>query len=154
MVERARRWHANPENAARRRAASVTYRERGRKRARERAHQRRARPGYAEEKAIYDREYRRRHAASGSAHRSDRRAWIARCSDRARLEEYVAILRRDPCCYCGAPMEDIDHVVPRALGGEHEWDNLTAACADCNRHAKRAKSLLGFLLGHPVGSSR
>jgi hypothetical protein len=48
------------------------------------------------------------------------------------------ILRRDnfTCRYCGArsaetPLE-VDHVIPEALGGKTESDNLAAACADCN----------------------
>lgn len=63
----------------------------------------------------------------------------------ARDDEYVAILRNDPCCYCGAPMEHIDHIVPVKAGGTSEWENLTAACAACN-HKKNAKPLLHFML--------
>lgn len=65
--------------------------------------------------------------------------------------EYAQILRGDLCCYCGAPMEQIDHIV--AVGPDanrrdplvHEWDNLTAACRSCNM-SKRDHSLLFFLL--------
>jgi hypothetical protein len=48
------------------------------------------------------------------------------------------ILRRDnhACRYCGAAAPDaeltVDHVVPRALGGNDEPTNLVAACRDCN----------------------
>lgn len=48
------------------------------------------------------------------------------------------ILRRDghTCRYCGASAPDVpltvDHVVPRALGGDDEPSNLVAACKDCN----------------------
>jgi hypothetical protein len=48
------------------------------------------------------------------------------------------ILRRDnhACRYCGASAPDVmlevDHVVPRALGGRDEPSNLVAACDDCN----------------------
>ncbi len=46
------------------------------------------------------------------------------------------ILRRDNhrCQYCGRadlPLT-IDHVVPRARGGEDEWENLVCACVRCN----------------------
>jgi 5-methylcytosine-specific restriction endonuclease McrA len=48
------------------------------------------------------------------------------------------ILRRDDftCQYCGArvPYLTIDHIVPRRLGGRHSWDNLVAACPNCNHH--------------------
>ncbi len=47
------------------------------------------------------------------------------------------ILRRDGyrCQYCGRPAANmtIDHVVPRFRGGEHCWENLVAACPQCNR---------------------
>lgn len=55
-------------------------------------------------------------------------------SKRLRFE----ILRRDnhACRYCGLTAPDgwleIDHVVPKALGGTDEPSNLCAACVDCN----------------------
>jgi 5-methylcytosine-specific restriction endonuclease McrA len=48
------------------------------------------------------------------------------------------IFKRDKfvCQYCGEqPGTDaltIDHVVPRAQGGESRWDNCVLACIDCN----------------------
>ena len=36
------------------------------------------------------------------------------------------------CQYCGAPAENIDHVVPRSRGGEHVWENVVASCRPCN----------------------
>jgi 5-methylcytosine-specific restriction endonuclease McrA len=37
--------------------------------------------------------------------------------------------------YCGKKTLDLtlDHVIPRSRGGSNAWDNLVAACADCNR---------------------
>lgn len=52
-------------------------------------------------------------------------------SKRLRFE----ILRRDAftCRYCGSGANlTVDHVVPTALGGSDEPENLTTACADCN----------------------
>lgn len=49
------------------------------------------------------------------------------------------ILRRDghTCRYCGAKAPDValevDHVIPTALGGSDEPNNLVAACQDCNQ---------------------
>ncbi|MGB9775660.1 MAG: HNH endonuclease [Anaerolineae bacterium] len=47
------------------------------------------------------------------------------------------ILRRDEyrCQYCGREAANltIDHVIPRHRGGEHCWENLVAACPQCNR---------------------
>lgn len=48
------------------------------------------------------------------------------------------ILRRDgfACRYCGAKADEaelqVDHVLPVALGGGDEAENLVTACADCN----------------------
>lgn len=58
---------------------------------------------------------------------------------------YVKILRGDPCSYCGAPSEHVDHIVPVTAGGRSHWSNLTAACAACNQ-SKQARDLLTFLL--------
>lgn len=47
------------------------------------------------------------------------------------------IFRRDEyrCQYCGreASQMTIDHIVPRYRGGQHSWENLVAACPQCNR---------------------
>jgi 5-methylcytosine-specific restriction endonuclease McrA len=54
------------------------------------------------------------------------------------------ILRRDNyiCQYCGqhASTLTIDHIIPRHLGGQHEWDNLVTACPACN-HLKGGRTL-------------
>lgn len=48
------------------------------------------------------------------------------------------ILRRDnyACRYCGAKAPDVhltvDHVIPTALGGRDDPENLVTACVDCN----------------------
>ena len=45
-----------------------------------------------------------------------------------------AVFARDDwrCQYCGAPAENLDHVVPKSRGGTHTWDNVVAACRRCN----------------------
>ena len=65
------------------------------------------------------------------------------------------VLRRDEytCQYCGyrTPHLTLDHVVPRRLGGQHIWDNLVAACPQCN-HRKGGRTLEQaqmHLLHHP-----
>lgn len=54
------------------------------------------------------------------------------------------VLRRDDytCQYCGQKTTHltIDHVVPRHLGGAHDWSNLVAACPSCN-HRKGGRTL-------------
>jgi len=60
------------------------------------------------------------------------------------------IIRRDRnCCqYCGNVFPPtkltLDHVIPRALGGKTEWENIVCACSICN--AKKSNKLL-----HDVG---
>lgn len=53
-----------------------------------------------------------------------------------------AVLARDRwlCQYCGAPADGIDHVQPRSRNGPHEWENVVAACRQCN--ARKADKLL------------
>jgi 5-methylcytosine-specific restriction endonuclease McrA len=53
------------------------------------------------------------------------------------------LLARDnyECCYCEARRgTTVDHVIPRAKGGKHEWDNVVAACEPCNN--KKSDTLL------------
>lgn len=64
----------------------------------------------------------------------------------ADAREYVEVLRRDPCCYCGTTADEIviDHIHPVSLGGAGDAENLTAACRRCNA-SKSGKTLLQFL---------
>jgi 5-methylcytosine-specific restriction endonuclease McrA len=54
------------------------------------------------------------------------------------------IFRRDDyiCQYCGINgiHLTLDHVLPRRLGGKHNWENLVAACPACN-HRKGGRTL-------------
>ena len=45
------------------------------------------------------------------------------------------------CQYCNRQDGDLtlDHVIPRRLGGRHEWENLVAACRGCN-HRKGGRT--------------
>lgn len=47
------------------------------------------------------------------------------------------VLERDgwECWRCGAQADTVDHVLPLALGGTHDLDNLAACCARCNYSA-------------------
>ena len=68
-----------------------------------------------------------------------------------------AVFARDDCdCqYCGAPAENLDHVIPRSRGGEHVWENVVASCRRCN--AKKENRLLSeaslHLARHPFAPS-
>lgn len=89
--------------------------------------------------ANYGPEYRRRWNHYNRLRRLDRA--IPDGSSNA----YALVLAGDPCCYCGAPMQHVDHIEPIARGGSGAWDNLTAACAACNQ-SKSDRPLLAFLL--------
>jgi len=41
-------------------------------------------------------------------------------------------IMRNPCIYCGAKAQHLDHVIPIARGGLHKIGNLAPACAKCN----------------------
>ena len=44
------------------------------------------------------------------------------------------VLRRFPrCAVCGGQATEVDHVVPRSLGGSDSWTNLRSLCSPCNR---------------------
>lgn len=95
----------------------------------------------------------------------DRRAiatWRALCGELALAEwgltvksydvtAYKRSLRADPCAYCGADAEALDHIEPKDNGGEDGWANRTAACRRCNSY-KGTKSLLEALLWIPVAT--
>lgn len=60
------------------------------------------------------------------------------------------------CQYCGDKFKraqlTIDHVVPKCQGGKSVWDNIVAACKDCNaRKADKAPHQVGLkLIGKPL----
>jgi len=60
-----------------------------------------------------------------------------------------AVLERDghQCAYCDRRADSVDHVIPRARGGRHAWDNVVAACFRCNhRKASHLLAELGWTL--------
>lgn len=60
-------------------------------------------------------------------------------------KEYIGVLRKDPCSYCGGDSAgESDHIVPIKLGGGSDWMNLTAACRVCNS-SKSSRPLLVFM---------
>jgi 5-methylcytosine-specific restriction endonuclease McrA len=60
-----------------------------------------------------------------------------------------AVFARDEwtCQYCGKTAENVDHVIPRSLGGEHVWENVVASCRRCNsRKENRLAGQAGLVL--------
>ena len=66
-----------------------------------------------------------------------RLAQLIRRPRRERKMTRYEIFNRDKytCQYCGEKSRHLtlDHVIPRYRGGEHTWENVVSACADCNR---------------------
>jgi 5-methylcytosine-specific restriction endonuclease McrA len=56
--------------------------------------------------------------------------------------EYLRLRQQNKCYWCGREMLDpelqhghsatIEHIVPRSAGGRSSFDNLVAACRQCN----------------------
>ena len=72
------------------------------------------------------------------------------------------IFNRDKytCQYCAEQSRHLtlDHVIPRYRGGQHTWENVVSACADCNRRKagrtpKEANMKLIRTPGPPTGNS-
>lgn len=86
------------------------------------------------------RRYRTSHPERCAARRHGRRA----ISMTGESREFIAIILRDPCAYCGGTGGTVDHITPVSLGGTNAWENLTGACLSCNS-SKNAQPLLHFL---------
>jgi 5-methylcytosine-specific restriction endonuclease McrA len=56
---------------------------------------------------------------------------------RALSRKNILLRDRNTCQYCGIVLPSseltLDHVIPRSRGGASTWENLVAACHDCNR---------------------
>jgi len=61
------------------------------------------------------------------------------------------------CMYCGRTNRDLEleHIIPRSRGGPSTWENLVAACRDCNsKKDNRTPEEAGMTLIHrPLPSS-
>jgi hypothetical protein len=61
-----------------------------------------------------------------------------------RLYEQVAARGSHRCEYCGAPEAispdrfEVEHILPRVLGGSDEMPNLALSCSPCNRRKSQA----------------
>ena len=63
-------------------------------------------------------------------------------------KQRLRVLARDgwTCTYCGEPATEVDHVIPRKVGGGHDMDNLVASCRACNlRKGSRSEGLFLFM---------
>lgn len=63
----------------------------------------------------------------------------------------VLVRDGEACQYCGCQPGraelTLDHVIPRAQGGQTSWENVVAACRACNAHkADRTPEQAGMIL--------
>lgn len=68
-----------------------------------------------------------------------------------------AVFMRDDhrCQYCGRAAENIDHVIPKAQGGTHSWENVVASCRRCNtKKGGRTPKQAGLLLSRAPRAPR
>lgn len=75
-----------------------------------------------------------------------RRLSLARCT-----RKNVFLRDKFQCQYCGANCRigsiTIDHVIPKCRGGSTSWENVVAACQDCNRRkGNRSPDSVGLKL--------
>ena len=86
------------------------------------------------------REYQKKNPELFRRHSAKRRALTTQVDVRIVSQEELIKLLQNPCLYCGAKSEHIDHIIPLSRGGRHSIGNLTGACASCNL-SKGAKFL-------------
>lgn len=72
---------------------------------------------------------------------------------RAALYRILSQEQHGLCAYCGEPLPDnpshahVDHIIPHALSGSDDIENLSASHISCNR--EKADKLLPTLHGKP-----
>lgn len=94
---------------------------------------RRYREANPQKVAAIKRAQAKRHPETIKKNSSRRRARLANNGVYLVTKKEVARLMRQPCVYCGAKSQHIDHVVPIAKGGAHKIGNLVPACQPCNQ---------------------
>lgn len=53
--------------------------------------------------------------------------------------------RKDPCPYCGNKAVNMDHIIPKAKGGDDKMDNLVPTCYSCNNEKADSSILMALL---------
>ena len=82
--------------------------------------------------------------AGNRDHRRRRSIALLTAQELRDLIAYSAILRCDPCSYCGKRAATVDHIDALVAGGTVGADNVTASCATCNNE-KFTRPLLLWL---------
>lgn len=73
-----------------------------------------------------------------------------------KLDEEIRRQAGNRCGYCRSPQNlipyklEIEHLLPKDLGGQTERDNLWLACRECNAHKSKKNEALDTLTGKVV----
>jgi hypothetical protein len=81
-----------------------------------------------------------------SAARMRRRMWAQDgLTDLDKLMSLARCLEMtgEPCFYCGAPSEEVEHFFPLCKGGTDAWENILPSCMPCNRGVDGKHSMCG-----------
>lgn len=105
---------------------------------------------YAKHRERYSEKHREWRIKNKRLRNAYMREWSRRNPYRDRyrsveVRNYIQLLLRDPCVYCGGISVEVDHIHPSSKGGKDTEDNLAPACRSCNA-SKNHRSLLEFLL--------
>mgnify|MGYP003152916879 CR=1 FL=1 len=78
-------------------------------------------------------------AASASVYNKERGSAASRgYGSRWRRLRRMVLNRQPLCVRCGAPATDVDHIMPRAAGGDDSFENLQGMCKSC--HSRKTAS--------------
>lgn len=80
----------------------------------------------------YTKQFRQKNPEYNAIQSSRRRARILGTRKYDVTLKQIKKLYQQPCLYCGAPAEHIDHIIPLSRSGEHRIGNLAPACKRCN----------------------
>jgi len=101
---------------------------------------------YAEEHRENARRWARENPDLRSAARMRRRMRAQK--DLTDLDRLMSLARciemtGEPCFYCGAPSEEVEHFFPLCKGGTDAWQNILPSCMPCNHGAGGKHDMCG-----------
>lgn len=86
----------------------------------------------------HDSRKRSNHKRRALKNNAEQGCWYAR-------EEYIRLLKNDPCVYCNGSGGSLEHIIPLIKNGSDSWNNFASACRNCNS-SKTHLDLLDFML--------
>jgi 5-methylcytosine-specific restriction endonuclease McrA len=96
----------------------------------------------AEQREAVNARVRAQRRADPIAARLEKQRWDG-ITDEGR--DYMKVISRDPCVYCMAEPDTVDHIRPVSRGGDSSPMNMAPACKRCNG-SKTTLDVLHFML--------